>query len=144
MSIFSDIFDFLKNLFSALWKFLKENLWIIVLALVAIYLWAPSLWATIWGWISTVAWPAIVSAASSVWTWIGDLTPTELLTGAAALWFVSDPEGAIDTVSDVVFSLTEAVTGGVASGLGLPGLAIAAVGFWLFFGKDDDKKEELS
>jgi hypothetical protein len=140
MSLFSDIFSFLKDLFQGLLDFLKDNLWLIVLVLVAIYLWYPEIWATILEFLAPIG-----QAAASVWGWLSGIGLTDLLVGAAALWFIIDPAGFTEAVTSFVREAVTAVASGISEGLGLPGILLAGAGLWLFFkSRDKDKDPELN
>jgi hypothetical protein len=146
MGIFSDIFNFFKDLFSGIFDFLKEYLLIIVLVLVAIYFMNPALFSAIIDWLAATAlsfggW--VATQAGAFWGWLEGFSMLELLVGAAALWVIEDPQGAIEFLSDAIQSVVGAVTSGVVDALGLKGLFAIAVGVGAvyFLGKGDKKKQ---
>lgn len=146
MGIFSDIFNFFKDLFTGIFNFLKKYLLVIIIAIVAIYLMNPALFAAIVDWLAATAatigaW--VASGATALWGWLGTLSLTELLVGAAALWIIEDPSGFVDFVADAVESVVAAVAGGIAEGLGIGNIGlILGGGFLLYmFMKGKQKKE---
>lgn len=143
MGFLSDIFAFFKDLFSGIIKFLKDNFLLLVLIGIGIFFFFPGAWAAIIGWLSAAGgW--IWAGIAAVGTWLGGFTLGELLLGAAAVWFLSDPEGAIEFIADAIQEVTAAVAGGIVEGLGGSNLLIAGLagfGLWLWLGKSDDDEE---
>lgn len=144
MGILSDLFSFFSDLFSKLFTFIKENWLVILLLVAAVLLMNPALAAAIWTWISATAvaiggW--IAGIASTFFAWLGQFSMLELLLGAAAIWVISDPEGAIEFVGDVIEEVTTSVGDALSSVFGSPALLLA-LGAGLFFLMKDDKKED--
>lgn len=143
MSILSDIFDFFINAFRGIIKFLKDNFLLIVLIVVGLYFLAPGLLTAIGGWLATAGitvggW--IATAAAAAWTWLGTLSLTEALWGLAAVWFISDPEGAIEFVTESIATVVTGLVEAVSEGLGLPGLIMGGLALYFFIGRDKDDK----
>lgn len=135
MGILSSLFDFFADIFSSIWTFMKDNWLVILLIVVAVLLMNPAIAASIWGWLST----------SGIIAWLGELTLMQWLVGAVGVWFLSDPAGAIEYVTDVITEVISTVAEGVSNALGLPKLAMIAglgIAAYYFFVKDDGKEEQ--
>lgn len=126
-----------------IFDFIKKYWWLILLVVVlCLAVFAPAVLASIWTWITTVAWPAIASVAGLLpwWGWAAI---------AFGLAYLIDPAGTTATVTnvarwvgDVVGDTLGAVAGGLVKSTG--GLIVAGLALWWFFARDKDEESVVA
>ena len=149
MSWLSNLFGFFTEFFAGLINFIKQHWLVILIAVAAVILLNPALAVAIGTWFTAAAttvggWLAL--GATSIGIWLGSLSLTQLLIGAAALWVISDPDGAIGFITDAIVEVTTALAAGVAAGvssiIGKPVMyAAGALGLLWLVGRDNDEDE---
>jgi hypothetical protein len=126
MSFLSSLFDWFKDLFSGIWDWLKEHWLIVLLVVLAVCLMNPALMSAVWTWLSQ-SW-----IVTSLGAWFGEFALTDWLWFGAGIWFLADPQGAIETVTEIIADTIETIASAVSSGLGLPTLALGIAALYLF------------
>lgn len=137
------MFDFLGDLFSKIWEFIKEN-WLIILIiiLIIIAIFFPAVWLiileiayTVWGWV--------LLAAEGIATFFAGLGIEGAIAAALGIGILVDPEGVGEFFGNIIGGVGEAAGSVLGSILDSPiGTAALVAGgaallFWLV-GDDDD------
>lgn len=143
------MFDFLGDLFSKIWEFIKEN-WVIILIiiLIIIAIFFPPLWAAIlyyaglvWGWI--------LAAAEGLAMFFAALGIEGAIAAAIGMGILIDPEGTGELIGKVIGGVGDAAGSVLGALFDSPlGATVAVLGgaylAYKIFGSDSDDENNNS